>query len=175
MRQTAGVTVLTAAGGTVEAASSPPARCPPLPRRRAPLVVGRGGGAAVVGLLFLNADLLLGPHPAFLPAFLTLVLACDLLTAVLLVEQYRAGGGPRVLALSAAYVWSAAIVVPHALVFGGLFTPTGLLGASPAARRGCGRPGTRACRCWSGWPWRRGRPGWRRAWAASSTAAAGCC
>lgn len=135
MRQTASVTVLTAAGGAVEAPSSQPAALPsPLPAasRRAPLVVA-AVVPAVVGLLFLNADLLLGPHPAFLPAFLTLVLACDLLTAVLLVEQYRAGGGPRVLALSAAYVWSAAIVVPHALVFGGLFTPTGLLGASPSS------------------------------------------
>ncbi|MEQ4498412.1 hypothetical protein, partial [Nocardioides kribbensis] len=67
------MTVLTAAGGTVEAPSSPPAALPsalPAASRRAPLVVA-AVVPAVVGLLFLNADLLLGPHPAFLPAFLT--------------------------------------------------------------------------------------------------------
>lgn len=85
------------------------------------------------GLLLLFAPGEVGAHPAFLPAFLAIVLASDLLTGVLLIEQYRAGGSPRLFVLSWAYVWSAATIVPHAMVFTGLFTAQGLLGAVPSS------------------------------------------
>lgn len=79
-------------------------------------------------VLWLEGDTALRPHPGFMPAFLTLVLACHLLTSTMLVEHYRAGAGPRLLALSAAYVWSAVCVVAHGLTFPGVFAADGLLG-----------------------------------------------
>ncbi|WP_068922941.1 sensor histidine kinase [Planobispora rosea] len=87
----------------------------------------------VTALIFMGADRVLGPVPAFLPAFLAVVWASDLLTAFLLITQFLAGGDRRLLALSCAYLWSAAVIVPHALVFSGLFSPTGLLGATPSS------------------------------------------
>ncbi|GII00257.1 hypothetical protein Pta02_22650 [Planobispora takensis] len=87
----------------------------------------------VTALIFAGAGRMLGPVPAFLPAFLAVVWASDLLTAFLLITQFRAGGDRRLLALSSAYLWSAAVIVPHAMVFSGLFAPTGLLGATPSS------------------------------------------
>jgi signal transduction histidine kinase len=54
-------------------------------------------------------------------------------TAFLLVQQFRSTGDPRFLALTTAYLWCAAIVVPHALVFPGVVTTTGLLGSDPSS------------------------------------------
>ncbi|MBG0822553.1 MASE4 domain-containing protein [Planomonospora sp. ID91781] len=87
----------------------------------------------ITALIFLGADRMLGQVPAFLPAFLALVWGSDLLTAFLLITQFLAGGDRRLLALSCAYLWSAAVIVPHALVFSGLFAPQGLLGATPSS------------------------------------------
>ncbi|GAA0968190.1 Sensor histidine kinase ResE [Nocardioides aquaticus] len=75
----------------------------------------------------------LGETPAFLPAFLTLVLGIDLLTAVLLTEQYRTGAGPRLLALSWAYTFSSVTVLFHGLTFPGVLAPDGLLNAAPSS------------------------------------------
>ncbi len=89
--------------------------------------------ATVTALLVPFASVPVGPSPAFLPAYLTLVLACNLLTGVLLAAQYRDGGDPRLLVLSWAYLWSAATIVPHALTFAGVVTEAGLLGAVPSS------------------------------------------
>ncbi len=82
-------------------------------------------------LLFANSTI--GPHPAFLPSLFTVLVLCYLITVVLLVEQYRAGGGPRLLPLSWAYTWAAAAVVAHALLFPGVLSEAGLLGAAPSS------------------------------------------
>ncbi|MEV1286901.1 MASE4 domain-containing protein [Micromonospora sp. NPDC049679] len=99
---------------------------------RAPLIA-----AAVTPLVALAiytvSDHQLGSVPAFLPAFLAIVFAFDLLTAFLLLTQFLAGGTGRLLVLACAYLWSAAVIVPHALVFPGLFAPQGLLGATPSS------------------------------------------
>ena len=87
----------------------------------------------LTGGLFAASSAALGQFPAFLPAFLAIVFACDALTALLLVTQYLAGASARLLVLAAAYLWSASVIVPHALVFSGLVTPTGLLGATPSS------------------------------------------
>ena len=88
---------------------------------------------AVTAALMVNPDMQWGRLDAFLPAFLAVVIAGDLLTSVVLVEHYRAGGGPRSLALSWAYVFSGAVIVIHALVFPGVITETGLFGAVPSS------------------------------------------
>ena len=88
---------------------------------------------AVTAALMANPDIQLGRLDAFLPAFLAVVIAGDLLTSVVLVEHYRAGGGPRSLALSWAYVFSGALITLHALVFPGVITETGLFGAAPSS------------------------------------------
>ncbi|MEU4160036.1 MASE4 domain-containing protein [Actinoplanes sp. NPDC026670] len=88
----------------------------------------------VVALIFyLLADRQWGQLPAFMPAFLAVVWVLDLLTAFLLFHQYVAGGSPRLAMLAGAYLWSSTVIVPHALVFPGLFAPAGLLGAVPSS------------------------------------------
>ncbi len=99
--------------------------------RRTPFAVAAAVAVATVALL-VAAPMMIGTVPAFLPAFLTLVLASDLLTCVLLAVRYLNVGGPRVLALSWAYTWSAVTIVPYALVFPGLVDPQGLFGATPS-------------------------------------------
>lgn len=86
----------------------------------------------VTGLLWLESDRMLSPYPGFMPAFLALVLACHLMTSTMLVEHYRAGAGPRLLALSAAYVWSEVCVVAFGLAFPDVIAPRGVLGGVEA-------------------------------------------
>ncbi|TWG11296.1 phospho-acceptor domain-containing protein [Actinoplanes teichomyceticus] len=99
---------------------------------RAPLVAAAAIPLAVV-VVHLLAGRQLGQVPAFMPGFLAVVWVLDLLTAFLLFTQYTAGGSPRLLVLAAAYLWSSTVIVPHALVFSGLFSPAGLLGAVPSS------------------------------------------
>ncbi|CAN5449837.1 hypothetical protein BH09ACT12_BH09ACT12_07670 [soil metagenome] len=99
---------------------------------RAPWVLV-GAVLLMTGLLAIFARKEFGATPTFLPAFLAIVLVGTALTAVLLMEQYRAGGSPRLLVLSWAFLWVAATVVPYAMVFTGLFTSAGLLGSVPSA------------------------------------------
>ena len=89
------------------------------------------GGVVAATLPF--AHTVLGPHPGFLPAFFTAILAADAATAFLLLQQFRSTGDPRLAALSTAYLWCAAIVVPHAMVFPGVVTTGGLLGGDPSS------------------------------------------
>lgn len=81
-----------------------------LRRRRAALLVAACVPVLVlVGLPFAGAA---GPDiPGFTAGWLTLVLACDLITAALLVGMSRTGMGPRPLLLAMAFLWSGALVV----------------------------------------------------------------
>ncbi|MBF4163986.1 sensor histidine kinase [Nocardioides acrostichi] len=87
---------------------------------------------ATAGLL-LRAGLYVGVSPAFLPAFFTLVFACDMMTAAALGAQFRNGGSPRQLVVAAAYAWSTTIVAMQALVFPGVVTATGPLTNLPSS------------------------------------------
>jgi hypothetical protein len=99
---------------------------------RAPVLV-----AAVVPLfvlaIFTSADQPLGFVPAFLPSTLAVAWICDALTVFLLLAQFRSGGSWRLLALASAYLWSATVLPLYAMVFPGLFSPSGLLGATPSS------------------------------------------
>ena len=66
---------------------------------------------------------------AWIPAFTTAIVINDLVTATMLLSQFAIERQRALLVLAAGYLFSALIVIPHALTFPGLFAPTGLLGA----------------------------------------------
>jgi signal transduction histidine kinase len=90
-------------------------------RRRAALLV-----AACVPVLVLVglplADLEGPVIPGFTVGWLTLVLACDLITAGLLAGMSRNGMGPRSLLLAMAFLWSGACVLMTAFAMPGAIT-----------------------------------------------------
>jgi signal transduction histidine kinase len=89
-------------------------------RGRAPLVI-----AATIPLLILLAlpwrATQLAAIPGFSPLWLGLLIFGDVLTVLLLLGQYRAGGSPRLLALSWAYLWSAGAAMQIAVAVPGIF------------------------------------------------------
>jgi hypothetical protein len=66
---------------------------------------------------------------AFIPAFETAIVFNDLVTAALLFAQFSILRWRSLLVLANGFLFTALIVIPHALTFPGAFTPTGLLGA----------------------------------------------
>jgi signal transduction histidine kinase len=90
-------------------------------RGRAPLVI-----AATIPLVTLVAlpwrDQQLATIPGFSPLWLAALIGCDLLTVLLLLGQYRAGGSARLLALSWAYLWSAGAAVLITVSVPGIFS-----------------------------------------------------
>jgi signal transduction histidine kinase len=65
----------------------------------------------------------------FIPFILAIVFLADLITAVLLFNQSVVIASRALLVLANGYLFSALIVIPHALTFPGAFAPQGLLGA----------------------------------------------
>ena len=65
----------------------------------------------------------------FIPAILAIVFVASLITAILLVNQAAMVASRALLVLANGYLFSALIVIPHALTFPGAFAPKGLLGA----------------------------------------------
>ena len=90
------------------------------------------GMVAAAACLLPFAGTRLEPWPFFLPAFLTAVVVLDGLTSFLLVQQYLIRGGGRLLALAITYLFSALVVVPHAMTFPGVVAAAPLFGAAPA-------------------------------------------
>ncbi|WP_248323369.1 MULTISPECIES: sensor domain-containing diguanylate cyclase [unclassified Caballeronia] len=95
--------------------------------------------AAAAAALSVIAAVLVWPHaknagpviPAFLPVFATWVTVTEGLTALLLWTQYAVSGRLLFAALSGAYAFTSVIAAIQLLVFPGIFSPTGLLGAGP--------------------------------------------
>jgi diguanylate cyclase (GGDEF)-like protein len=73
----------------------------------------------------------LAQFPVFIPVYVTALVICDLITAVLLYGQYRALRMRALLVLATAYLFTAAVTAAYALIFPGLFAPQGLLGPGP--------------------------------------------
>ena len=65
---------------------------------------------------------------AFIPAFETAIIFNDLVTASLLFAQFAIMRSRALLVLAMGFLYTALIVIPHALTFPGAFAPTGLLG-----------------------------------------------
>ena len=103
---------------------------PPTPRQTrwalAVAAVALAGFAAVVPI----ADRPLTQLNAFFPSLDAIVFVSDLVTAVLLYAQFLISRLRALIALAAGYLFTALVVIPHALTFAGAFSPTGLLGAN---------------------------------------------
>lgn len=68
---------------------------------------------------------------AFIPAYEAALAISDLVTAIILLIQFHILRSRAALMLAAGYLFTACMIVPHALTFPGVFSPTGLLGAGP--------------------------------------------
>jgi PAS domain S-box-containing protein len=68
---------------------------------------------------------------AFMPIYESALIISYLVTAIFLLAQYNLLRSRSLLALGCGYLFTAAMIIPHALTFPGLFAPTGLLGAGP--------------------------------------------
>ncbi|WP_298883221.1 ATP-binding protein [uncultured Bradyrhizobium sp.] len=66
---------------------------------------------------------------AFIPFLNATILVTDLITAILLFGHFSISRLRGLLVLSGGYLFTALIVIPHALTFPGAFSETGLLGA----------------------------------------------
>src|SRR5262244_3862679 len=66
---------------------------------------------------------------SFVPVILAVIFVAGLITAVLLFSQSAIMASRAILILANGYLFSALIVIPHALTFPGSFGPKGLLGA----------------------------------------------
>jgi signal transduction histidine kinase len=75
------------------------------------------------------ADIQLPRVDAFIPALETAIVIVDLTTSALLFAQYSIVRRLALLVLASGYLFTALIIIPHALTFPGAFSPTGLLGA----------------------------------------------
>ena len=88
---------------------------------------------AFLGALFILAGALsniqLGRIDAFVPAYGTAIFVNDLITAVLLFNQFAILRSRALLAISTGYLFAGLMVVPWMLTFPGVFAPGGLLGA----------------------------------------------
>ena len=71
----------------------------------------------------------LTPLPAFIPAYESALMVIDLITAVLLFGQFAQLRSAALLALAAGYLYDGLLIIPHALTFPGVMSPTGWLGA----------------------------------------------
>ncbi|WP_271566079.1 MASE4 domain-containing protein [Bradyrhizobium sp. CCBAU 11386] len=68
--------------------------------------------------------------PAFIPGYQAALFFIDLITAVLLYDQFVRVQTRGILFLAAGYLFDAFIIVAHTLSFPGAFAPTGLLGGN---------------------------------------------
>ena len=91
---------------------------------------------AIIGLLFIGFAAI-APFAAkqavqvgsFVPTVQAIIFVTNLTTAVLLFSQFSILGLRELLLLSSGYLFSALIVIPHALSYPGAFAPKGLLGS----------------------------------------------
>lgn len=77
------------------------------------------------------ADLPLAPLPSFMPAYASAVIITDLITAYLILTHAPLSGRISMLWLGAAYLYSGVMVTLQILVFPGVWSQNGLLGAGP--------------------------------------------
>ena len=77
------------------------------------------------------AQIAWAPFPAFVLIQESLLSTNDLITAALLFGQYSISRTPALNRLAGGYLFTALIVIPHALTFPGAFSEPGLLGAGP--------------------------------------------
>jgi len=69
--------------------------------------------------------------PAFVPAYVSSLVICDLITAALLFGQFSVLRSPALLVLAGGYLFTASITLAYALIFPSLFALPGLPTAGP--------------------------------------------
>jgi signal transduction histidine kinase len=67
------------------------------------------------------------PVPAFIPIYVTTMIATDSITAILLFTQFAILRSRAILVLAIGYAFTALILIPYLLTFPGLFGPTGVI------------------------------------------------
>jgi Membrane-associated sensor, integral membrane domain len=107
------------------------ATTPPTPRQR-------NTALAAVAMIFISFAIVapfgkiqLEPIDSFVPVVEGIVFLTDFVTGVLLLGQFSTSRSRGLLVLASGYLFTALIVIPHALSFPGAFTPSGLLGGGP--------------------------------------------
>jgi PAS domain S-box-containing protein len=89
----------------------------------------------VSGMFFLAAapfaKIPLTHIPAFVPIYVSALVICDVITAVLLFGQFSLLRAPGLLVLGSGYVFTASMTSSYVLMFPGLFSATSPLGAGP--------------------------------------------
>ena len=104
---------------------------PPGPRERRVALIVIGSSVATLALMTPFARVPLARVDAFIPSYEAALAISDLITACLLFGQFLRLRLAALLLLAAAYLFDVLLIVPHALTFPGVFTPSGLLGARP--------------------------------------------
>jgi len=99
-----------------------------LGQRRLTLVIA----AILLAVFAVTAPFAATPLPradAFIPTLEGIFFVTDLITATLLFSQFAIVRSRALLVLANGYLFTALIIIPHALTFPGAFAPKGLLGA----------------------------------------------
>jgi signal transduction histidine kinase len=102
---------------------------PPTPRQR--------WAVLITALLLIAALVIVAPFAhtplarinSFIPTLEGVTFVNDLITSILLFAQFSVVRSRAILILASGYLFTALIIVPHALTFPGAFVPNGLLGA----------------------------------------------
>jgi len=89
------------------------------------------GLLAILAATWPFATVKLAPIDAFVPALAAALFVSDSVTAVLLFGQFSILRHPALLVIANGYVFSALIVIAHAMAFPGAFSRTGLFGSGP--------------------------------------------
>lgn len=99
------------------------------------LGAGVASGICIAATLWVlpHSSRLLSPRAWFLPVTVSLACFAEMLTAVLLLLQFRRTGRISILLVSAAYVAAACGMAAQLLVYPGVFSETGLYGATATA------------------------------------------
>jgi len=104
------------------------ATAPPTARQRQLSLIVAAIVLAATGVITAFGATQLQQIDGFIPATEFVIFVSDLFTAALLSSHARIIGSHRLLVLASGYLFSALIVVSHALTFPGAFAPSGLLG-----------------------------------------------
>ena len=105
------------------------ATVPPTARQRQLSLIVAAIVLAATGVITAFGATQLQQIDGFIPATEFVIVVSALFTAALLSSHARIIGSHRLLVLASGYLFSALIVVSHALTFPGAFAPSGLLGA----------------------------------------------
>ena len=103
--------------------SLPPSKA----QKRLALVVLLGILAVVFVVTGPLSQLRTSPVPAFLPIYVTTMIAADSITAILLFTQFAILRSRAILAIAIGYAFSALVLIPYLLTFPGLFRPAGVI------------------------------------------------